>query len=86
MDWRDAAFCCVFSLWMRGNRHGFQTGEAFDLSKQELADSIGASRETGNAIKKDGYNPAIQLCRNICRGLGKTPGERFGEESCEKNE
>lgn len=50
---------------------------ALDLSQQELAEKVGVSRQTINAIEKGDYNPTIQLCRSICRVLGKTLDELF---------
>lgn len=53
---------------------------ALDLSQQELADKVGVSRQTINAIEKGDYNPTIQLCKSICRVLGKTLDELFWED------
>ena len=53
---------------------------ALDLSQQELADLVGVSRQTISAIEKGDYNPTINLCRAICKVLGKTLDELFGEE------
>ncbi len=53
---------------------------ALDLSQQELADKVGVSRQTINAIEKGDYNPTIQLCKSICKVLGKTLDELFWEE------
>lgn len=53
---------------------------ALDLSQQELADRVGVSRQTVSAIEKGDYNPTINLCRAICKELGKTLDELFGEE------
>ena len=53
---------------------------ARDLSQQQLADLIGVSRQTINAIEKGDYNPTINLCIAICRELGKTLDELFWEE------
>ena len=53
---------------------------AMDLSQQALADRVGVSRQTIVAIEKGDYNPTINLCRQICRALGKTLDELFGEE------
>ena len=50
------------------------------LSQQELADKVGVSRQTVNAIEKGEYNPTIKLCRAICRALGKTLDELFWED------
>ncbi|MGN0798933.1 MAG: helix-turn-helix transcriptional regulator [Christensenellales bacterium] len=52
---------------------------ALDLSQQQLADAVGVSRQTINAIEKDDYNPTIRLCIAICRVLGKTLDELFWE-------
>lgn len=53
---------------------------ALDLSQQQLADRVGVSRQTINAIEKGDYNPTIKLCIAICRVLGKTLDELFWEE------
>ena len=51
---------------------------ALDMS-QQLADAVGVSRQTINAIEKGDYNPTIKLCLAICRALGKTLDELFWE-------
>lgn len=53
---------------------------ALDLSQQELAERVGVSRQTINAIEKGDYNPTIQLCKSICKVLGKTLDELFWDE------
>lgn len=53
---------------------------ALDLSQQELADRVGVSRQTINAIEKGDYNPTIKLCLAICKVLGKTLDDIFWEE------
>ena len=53
---------------------------ALDLSQDDLAKIVGVSRQTINAIEKGDYNPTINLCRAICRALGKTLDELFWEE------
>ena len=50
-----------------------------DLSQQELAELVGVSRQTINAIEKGDYNPTINLCIAICKVLGKTLDEIFWE-------
>lgn len=52
---------------------------AMDMSQQQLADTVGVSRQTINAIEKGDYNPTIRLCIAICRILGKTLDELFWE-------
>ena len=53
---------------------------AMDMSQQQLADAVGVSRQTVNAIEKGDYNPTINLCIKICKVLGKTLDELFWEE------
>lgn len=55
------------------------------LSQQELADKLGVSRQTINAIEKGDYNPTIRLCIGICKVLGLTLNDLFWDEE-EKNE
>ncbi len=52
---------------------------ALDLSQQQLAEKVGVSRQTINAIEKGDYNPTIKLCIAICRELNKTLDELFWE-------
>ena len=50
------------------------------ISQQALADALGVSRQTINAIEKGDYNPTIKLCIGICRVLGLTLNDLFWEE------
>ena len=52
---------------------------ALDMSQQQLADAVGVSRQTINAIEKGDYNPTIKLCLAICKVLNKTLDELFWE-------
>ena len=52
---------------------------ALDMSQQQLADAVGVSRQTINAIEKGDYNPTIKLCIAICKTLNKTLDELFWE-------
>jgi putative transcriptional regulator len=52
---------------------------AKDLSQQQLADLVGVSRQTINAVEKGDYNPTINLCIAICKALDKTLDELFWE-------
>ncbi len=53
---------------------------ALDLSQQQLADKVGVSRQTINAIEKGDYNPTINLCIAICHALGKSLDDLFWVE------
>ena len=51
-----------------------------DWTQKDLADAVGVTRQTINAIEQGEYNPTIKLCRIICKVLGKTLDELFGED------
>ncbi|WP_295745526.1 helix-turn-helix transcriptional regulator [uncultured Limosilactobacillus sp.] len=48
-----------------------------DWSQQELAETVGVSRQTISAIEKCNYNPSVNLCIKICQALGKTLDDLF---------
>lgn len=50
-----------------------------DMTQKALAEAVGISRQTMNAIEQGDYNPTIKLCRTICRVLGKSLDDLFGE-------
>ncbi|MDD5867750.1 MAG: helix-turn-helix transcriptional regulator [Lachnospiraceae bacterium] len=54
-----------------------------DYSQQQLADKVGVSRQTINAIEKGDYNPTIKLCISICKALDRTLDELFWEDDNE---
>lgn len=56
-----------------------------DMTQKALADAVGVSRQTINAIEQGEYNPTIKLCRSICRVLEKSLDELFWEEEGEEN-
>ena len=56
---------------------------SLDMSQQQLADAVGVSRQTINAIEKGDYNPTIKLCLAICRALGRTLDELFWPDDAE---
>ncbi|MGI6627915.1 MAG: helix-turn-helix transcriptional regulator [Bacillota bacterium] len=51
-----------------------------DMTQKELAEAVGVSRQTINAIENGDYNPTIRLCRDICKVLEKSLDELFGDE------
>lgn len=53
---------------------------ALDMTQKDLAEKVGVSRQTLNAIEKGDYNPTLNLCIAICKALGKTLDELFWEE------
>ncbi len=57
-----------------------------DITQKQLAEIVGISRQTMNAIEQGDYNPTIRLCRVICKALGKTLDELFGEEDVHESQ
>ncbi len=53
---------------------------ALDMTQKALAEAVGISRQTMNAIEQGEYNPTIRLCRAICKVLGKSLDDLFGED------
>lgn len=53
---------------------------AKDMSQKNIADAVGVTRQTINAIESGDYNPSIKLCIAICKVLGKTLNDIFWEE------
>ncbi len=52
-----------------------------DMTQKALAEAVGISRQTMNAIEQGEFNPTIRLCRAICRVLEKSLDDLFGEEN-----
>ncbi|HEX2924703.1 MAG TPA: helix-turn-helix transcriptional regulator [Ruminiclostridium sp.] len=53
---------------------------ALDMSQKDVAEAVGVTRQTMNAIENGDYNPSIKLCISICKVLGKTLDELFWED------
>lgn len=51
-----------------------------DLSQAKLAEKVGVTRQTMNAIENGDYNPSLNLCIAICRVLHVTLNDLFWEE------
>ena len=51
-----------------------------ELSQAELADRVAVSRQTIANIERGNYSPSVHLALAICRELGKTVEEIFGDE------
>jgi putative transcriptional regulator len=67
-------------MWMGRNEAMKKARAEKGFSQQGLADALGVSRQTINAIEKGDYNPTIKLCIGICRVLGLTLNDLFWEE------
>ena len=55
-----------------------------NLTQQELADLVEATRQTIGLIEKGEYNPTLKLCTKIAKALGRTLDQLFWE--AENNE
>ena len=53
---------------------------AKDLTQQELADAVEATRQTIGLIEKGRYNPSLALCIRIAKALDKTLDELFWKD------
>ena len=51
-----------------------------DMSQDDLAKSVGVTRQTIGLIEAGDYNPSLKLCIAICKTLGKTLNDLFWEE------
>lgn len=57
-----------------------------DMTQKQLAEAVGVSRQTINAIEKGEYNPTIKLCRKICWVLEKRLDDLFWEDEHDEEE
>lgn len=55
-----------------------------DMSQEQLAETVGVTRQTIGMIEAGKFNPSLQLCVAICKALGKTLNDLFWED--DKNE
>jgi len=51
-----------------------------DMSQEQLAESVGVTRQTIGMIESGKFNPSLQLCIAICKTLGKTLNDLFWED------
>ena len=51
------------------------------LSQEELADIVGATRQTIGLIEKERYNPSLNLCIKIAKALDRTLNDLFWHEN-----
>lgn len=57
-----------------------------DMSQEELANKVGATRQTIGLIEAGRYNPSIKLCIKICIALHKHLDDLFWEDIYYKEE
>lgn len=51
-----------------------------NLTQQELADLVDATRQTIGLIEKGDYNPTLKLCIKIAKALDRTLDPLFWED------
>ena len=51
-----------------------------DMSQKALAEAVGVTRQTMNAIESGDYNPSLNLCIAICKVLDRTLDQLFWED------
>ena len=56
-----------------------------DMSQKDVAEAVGVTRQTINAIENGDYNPTIHLCIAICKALGKSLDDLFWEEDAHES-
>ncbi|WP_251179002.1 helix-turn-helix transcriptional regulator [Adlercreutzia agrestimuris] len=61
------------------NERIIEARKTMGLSQQQLADAVNATRQTIGLIESGRYNPSLKLCTAICKTLGKTLDELFGD-------
>lgn len=52
--------------------------EAGGMTQQQLADAVGVTRQTVNAIEANKYSPSLEVAFLIARSLGAPLEEVFG--------
>jgi len=52
-----------------------------DMKQEDLAKTVGVTRQTIGLVESGDYNPTLNLCIAICKALGKTLNDLFWEES-----
>jgi putative transcriptional regulator len=53
-------------------------------TQQDLADRVGATRQTIGLIEKGDYNPSLSLCIRIARALDRTLDQLFWDGAGDK--
>jgi len=51
-----------------------------DFSQEQLAETVGVTRQTIGLIESGNYNPTLNLCIEICKALNKTLNDLFWED------
>ena len=50
------------------------------LSQSDLAEAVGATRQTIGLLEAGRYNPSLKLCVAICKTLGVTLNDLFWDD------
>ncbi len=52
-----------------------------DMKQEDLAKTVGVTRQTIGLIEAGTYNPSLKICLAICKALGKTLDDLFWEDT-----
>lgn len=55
------------------------------LSQEELASSVGITKQTINLIEKSSYNPSLKVFSGIAKALNTSMDDLFGSDDDEIN-
>lgn len=56
-----------------------------DMKQEDLAKSVGVTRQTIGLIEAGDYNPTLNVCIAICKVLNKTLNDLFWEKIIENS-
>jgi len=70
---------CIGGKRMKNTRMKLARMER-NLNQEDLARLVGVTRQTISLIESGDYNPTLNLCKAICRALGRTLNDLFWEE------
>ena len=51
-----------------------------EMSQADLAERVGVTRQTIANIERGNYSPSVHLALDICRALGRSVEQIFGDE------
>ena len=72
------------ALWVylrvQGVNGGLGVGDVERLHIGDLAEAVGATRQTIGLIEAGRYNPSLKLCVAICKTLGVTLNDLFWDD------
>jgi putative transcriptional regulator len=71
--------CYIIAMNKKGNMKLKLARIEKNLTQQDLANRVDATRQTIGLIEKGNYNPTLNLCINIAKALDRTLDQLFWE-------